>query len=329
MTAGSRLSRTLSSQVPQMTHRSWISLATISCVLNLSAPPAHAAPLDDLRQAREEYETVLDSAKAAVTEKYRELITKYTQKSDTVALQEAGQLQRELKEFDESGILWGRSEMTASIKAYCGVKYAAAQKLRDVYITVIQQLRDADEEVDADATQAEMMQFPWPGDLKSLKRDNTSDFVFHYDYLGVCGRLKKDDDRLTKDQQRLNSTWEVVPGLIDQRFVSFRAVNQPGHYLVTGLYQRKDDGRKDDPARNDFRIKLHRDDETAAFRSDATFKVVENKPASSGFLYESLTRPGRFIRVRNGELWLDQSDGSLQFKREATFRLVDPQVKLW
>ncbi len=57
--------------------------------------------------------------------------------------------------------------------------------------------------------------------------------------------------------------------------------------------------------------------------ADAQFKIVAGLANSGGISLESVNYPGRFLRVRaNGEVWLDQNDGTDGFKNDATFRRV-------
>ncbi|MNC64944.1 Alpha-L-arabinofuranosidase B (ABFB) [compost metagenome] len=65
--------------------------------------------------------------------------------------------------------------------------------------------------------------------------------------------------------------------------------------------------------------------------------MVTGLADGSGISLQSVNFPGRYMRVRsNGEVWLDQSDGTSAFNNESTFRrvagLADPKrssYQLW
>ena len=52
---------------------------------------------------------------------------------------------------------------------------------------------------------------------------------------------------------------------------------------------------------------------------DSQFRVVSGLADSSGVSFESVNFPGRFLRHRNSEIWLDPNDGSAGFRAAATW----------
>ena len=52
---------------------------------------------------------------------------------------------------------------------------------------------------------------------------------------------------------------------------------------------------------------------------DSQWKMVAGLADANGVSFESVNFPGRYLRHRNGEIWLDTNDGSQLFKDDATF----------
>ncbi|HKX31607.1 MAG TPA: non-reducing end alpha-L-arabinofuranosidase family hydrolase [Blastocatellia bacterium] len=65
-----------------------------------------------------------------------------------------------------------------------------------------------------------------------------------------------------------------------------------------------------------FRARI---DETVSPFEDSQFRVVSGLTDSNGVSFESLNFPGRFLRQRNNEIWLDANDGSAGFRADATW----------
>jgi hypothetical protein len=126
------------------------------------------------------------------------------------------------------------------------------------------------------------------------------------DYLGCLKEPSNDGDRL-------NATFETVPGLANKDHVSFRSVNVPNHYLV--------------PA--DDRIQLQKFEDWEGYRRNGSFKQVKGLASANGVSFESVNSPGHHICARNGKRFLEKSDESDHFRREATFVITKPQFKLW
>ena len=123
-------------------------------------------------------------------------------------------------------------------------------------------------------------------------------FVTTVDSLGV---LQPVGDRAGRDRASL----DVVPGLSDATCHSFRA--QDGRYL----------------RHSSWRMRLSPDDGTGLFRGDATFCARTGAGLASVRL-ESANYPGWFVRHRDDELWVDQSDGSKAFGAASSFLVRPP-----
>ncbi|KAB8141748.1 endo-1,4-beta-xylanase [Chloroflexia bacterium SDU3-3] len=60
-------------------------------------------------------------------------------------------------------------------------------------------------------------------------------------------------------------------------------------------------------------------DENVSPVEDSQFRVVAGLAGSGTVSFESVNFPGYYLRHRNGEIWLDASDGTSQFKADATW----------
>jgi hypothetical protein len=139
------------------------------------------------------------------------------------------------------------------------------------------------------------------GSMASFQSYNyRNHFMRHANFLGEITPISSDLDR--KD-----STFRIVAGLADSRYVSFESVNYPGHYL----------------RHQDFRLKLQKYDGSQLFRQDATFKMGPGLADGSWSSFESVNYPGHYIRHRNFHLYLERGNDDL-FHKDATFRVAPP-----
>lgn len=104
-----------------------------------------------------------------------------------------------------------------------------------------------------------------------------------------------------------DARWRIVPGLANaaSEYVSFESVNYPGHYLRHFEY--------------DFT--LARNEGTAQFAADATFRRVAGLADSSAVSFQSLNFPGRYIRRYDYLLRLDPVSTATD-RADATFRIT-------
>ncbi|MEO3746424.1 AbfB domain-containing protein [Plantactinospora sp. B5E13] len=104
-----------------------------------------------------------------------------------------------------------------------------------------------------------------------------------------------------------DAQWRIVPGLADAGggHVSFESVSHPGHYLRHAYY--------------DFA--LVRNDGTAAFAADATFRRVAGLADGSAASFQSYNFPDRYIRHYDYQLRLDPV-GTATERADATFRIT-------
>ncbi|MGI5239782.1 sigma-70 family RNA polymerase sigma factor [Dactylosporangium sp. CA-139066] len=100
---------------------------------------------------------------------------------------------------------------------------------------------------------------------------------------------------------RQRATFEAVPGLANADCYSLRAAD--GRYLRHASW----------------RLRLSRDEGTQLFRGDATFCPLG--PGNGDVLLESSNYRGYFIHCEGDQLWVQQADGTAQFRADSTFRV--------
>ncbi|AGZ41268.1 sigma-70 family RNA polymerase sigma factor [Actinoplanes friuliensis] len=103
----------------------------------------------------------------------------------------------------------------------------------------------------------------------------------------------------------VTATFIAVPGLADSRCYSFRYAD--GRFL----------------RHSSWRLRLSPDQRTPLFRGDATF-CARPGAAPGSVALESSNYPGWFLRHRDNELWVDQTDGSTAFRTDGSFRVRPP-----
>jgi hypothetical protein len=99
--------------------------------------------------------------------------------------------------------------------------------------------------------------------------------------------------------------WRTVAGLADSAGVSFESVNFPGNYL----------------RHFDFALRLDPNDNTAAFRADATFTRVAGLADSGWSSFRSFNFPTRYLRHADFLLRVDPVSTTTE-AQDATFRLT-------
>ena len=126
----------------------------------------------------------------------------------------------------------------------------------------------------------------------------TGRYVTTVDSLGVLLPLGPG----SADAARRAATFTVLAGLADSRCFSFRA--RDGRYLRHA----------------DWRVRLTPDQGTELFRGDATFCPRAGSTTASTAL-EASNYPGWFLHRRDGQLWVDQTDGTAAFRADSSFRV--------
>ncbi len=139
------------------------------------------------------------------------------------------------------------------------------------------------------------------GHYVSLRSHNfPTRFVRHRNYLGEISEVHSDLDKQ-------DSTFRMVPGLVDAGTVSLESINFPSHYLIQNA---------------DHRLKLRPFDAgDPDFQSYATFSVVEGLAAPGGVSFRSHGNPENHMRHYNFELWAQSGSDNL-FRQDATFHVT-------
>ena len=133
-----------------------------------------------------------------------------------------------------------------------------------------------------------------------LKSYNFPDrFVRHADNIGRIDAYPFDPHQ--------DQLWRMVPGLADSAGVSFESVNYPGRFL----------------RHSDYAIRLDPNDNTAGFRSDATFTRVAGLADGNWSSFRSSNFPDRYLRHANYVLRIDPISASSPAvdRQDATFRI--------
>jgi hypothetical protein len=253
--------------------------------------------------AKEKYEQGRVEAKAVVIARYRELIAA---SSERKKVEDATRIQDELRYFDKDGIMIPRGDMTKSFYKYGELLKKVSDELSDAYTDAATALVKAGELERADEIRRELAGYALPTKLVSIQLLRSKSYIQHGEYKGWARPA-------SNIGEKMNSTFEIVNGLAETGFVSFRSANCANHYLHHG----------------GLRMRISRFDNGEEFRKNATFKKVRGLASPSSVSFESVNFPGHFIRGRNGELWLDKLDNSDRFRQEASFVIGDPLFKLW
>jgi hypothetical protein len=258
----------------------------------------------EIDKAKSDFEAELKKAKDTLLQHYTKLITKLDKAGNKTV---SARVRAEMGMLQTQTIIVGRDALKESILQYGHSFKKARDTLAATYAVAITNYKKASETDMVKVVQAELTALAPDAPLVSLEAFGTRrQFVAHADYLGC---LKPSSNA----ENRINATFEVVPGLADKDHVSFRSVNVPHHYLAHG----------------DFRIRLQKLADLEGYRQNATFKQVKGLASADAVSFESVNYPGYYIRARGTKLFLEKSDGSDQFHREATFIVAQPQFKLW
>lgn len=270
----------------------FIALSTYVCAAEPAEPEVTA------------YDAELDSAKKLVLDKHAVLLRDLAKRDE---LEEAVKLREEMKVFEKSGILIGRAELRDVFKVYGRTTSKAAVDLRNSYLKRAKELTVAGKLDAADKLHEKAATIWQPGKLVSLLHaKGRSNYIQHGNYRGWLRPAES-------DSSQLNSTFELLPGLADDKAVSFRSANVPDHYLAHG----------------DLRLWLIGNDNSDVFRQNATFRRVKGLSNARGASFEALNFPGHYIRAKGEELIVGKNDGTNEFKVESTFVIVAPLFDLW
>lgn len=128
-------------------------------------------------------------------------------------------------------------------------------------------------------------------------------YMSHFKGLGEIARVTN----RSSDQDKDDATFRVVPGLADERCISFEASNYPGYFM------RQRNGEIFlDPGASDL-----------SYREDATFCPRPGLAAASELSFESCNYPDHYLNAYDYGLYIDDGVGQ-DFEEDATFVLMPP-----
>ncbi len=252
---------------------------------------------EDLGRARSAYATELDKAKAALLLRYDALLKAYEAGRNP----QATLLRDEMKNFQSESVIRGRDDLEQDISRYFKSIRNARSALGAAFSTGITDYTKLHAANEANHLLAELAKLAPDAPLVSLESiGRPGQFVAHADFLGHLTRIANTEDRT-------NSTFEMVPGLANRDYVSFRSLSLPDYYIVHG----------------DFRVRLQKQEGADGY--SGTFKRVNGLAGGRGVSFESVNYPGFYIHAREEKLFLDKYDGSTAFQFAATFTVTQPQ----
>lgn len=144
-----------------------------------------------------------------------------------------------------------------------------------------------------------------PADIVSLRAFRPINyFVMHQGFVG-----RADELRSTRDAR--DTQVRIVEGLADSQCVSLVSINPPDHYFKAAF----------------SRIVLAKRLDEQRYRDDATFCLERGLEKAQQWgldavSFRSRSFPDRYIRHRDGELWLDARQDTPDYRASATFFIV-------
>lgn len=285
-------------------HLRWI-WSTILLIAVLSPTAFCDEVIERLEAARQHHEETLAEAQAKITAAYRELIIEANAAGNA---NEANTLSSHLKFFEERGGIIMREDLNDAYLEYGKTVKASGDELREAYTSAMKAKLEQGDSNAVDELQNQLDASRLPVDLVSFSQSANRDYIMHGDYLGFSKPARS-------LSAKMNGTWEVVSGLASKGLVSIRSPNVRNFFLAHGGY----------------RIRLQPYQDSVQFKQNATFRRHPGLfGRGRGASFESVNLPNHYIRRRaNGELWLDKNDGSVKFKKEATFFESKPLMPLW
>ncbi|OXM84562.1 family 43 glycosylhydrolase [Paenibacillus rigui] len=155
-----------------------------------------------------------------------------------------------------------------------------------------------------------------PSYITSTGLTGVASFIQSSRYQDKFVRFADYDTRLDSKQEDLMPfKWEILPGLADEAtldMVSIQVVNKPGFYLT--VYGNK--------------VTLAKNDDSAGFKNNATFKKVPGLADSNGVSFQSFSDPTLHIRQSDPDssqlrVHPYSSSSSETDKQDATFNILN------
>jgi hypothetical protein len=129
-------------------------------------------------------------------------------------------------------------------------------------------------------------------------------YIAHENFIGVIRQVSASSTALRK----ADATWTLRVGLAETNCYSFESVNYPGYFLRhTG-----------------FKLYLRKNDNTQAFRNDATFCFMPPMIGNVGASMIAVNYIDHFVRHYSGNLLLNPEQNNYTFRVDSTFDFVAP-----
>jgi hypothetical protein len=223
--------------------------------------------------------------------------------------QALGQLAEWKSLFETRGVLaFGEEAMFSHYRKYGASIKSAEEKLQEAYAAEIKQLTANMQTDEAQVLVDELANLHLRGDLISLQTYRPKYYFKHFGLEGFGGEIGFPADRL-------NATFELTSGLSDSVHTSIRLLNWPDSYIDHSGFRIHASA-----ARDDFSWKQHA----------SWMQLPGLADKKNGVSFRSVSHPDRFIRIRSdGQAWLDVSNNSPAFFRDATFYIKKPLFKMW
>ena len=275
-------------------------------LMAISTSMASAAFGQSLSDSRTEYEGSLAAAREAMLLVMQDRIDLKIKEGKNQAV---GQLAEWKTLFETRGVLGFNEEaMFSHYRKYGASIKSAEEKLQEAYSAEIKQLTENMQADEAKVLVDELANLRLHGDLISLQTYRPKYYFKHFGLEGFGSEIGVPGERL-------NATFELTSGLSESVHTSIRLLNMPDSYI------------------DHFGFRIH----VSAARDDFSWKQHASwiqlpglADKKNGVSFRSVSHPDRFIRIRSdGQAWLDVSDNSAVFFRDATFYIKKPLFKMW
>lgn len=197
-------------------------MAFLSCIFWLAAGQAFGQTLEEALATHKEELAV---AKVAVESKWQELLAEALSKNDQAL---AGEYRDWSNAFQNEGAMYmpaKDSEMSLVYKGYGSAVKKAGDKLREAYLAEIKRLTVAGEKDEAAARLNELTELRLPGRLVSIQPYRSTVYVNHFGWVFRAGQVKLAGEKM-------NATFEETSGLSTPGLLSIRSINMPNMFLA-------------------------------------------------------------------------------------------------
>ncbi|MDB5345922.1 MAG: Extracellular exo-alpha-(1-_5)-L-arabinofuranosidase [Schlesneria sp.] len=263
---------------------------------------------ESLEEAIQKHAAQIEEAKRPVADCFAELIVDANKTGNTA---KANRFIEYSERFSNGGIMYlpdGSTAMPVLYKKYGAALKAAGDELQKAYVKEMTEATAKKDFATLNALTAKLETHRLPGKLVSFQTPQANSFLNHWGLLLRAGPLPN-------EAEKMNATFELRAGLDNPEFVSIHSVNFPTSFVD----------------HFGFRLRLTDYQDDKIWKAHATWnKLPGLSDPKGGVSFESVTHPGRYIRIRpNGEAWLDPLENNIGYKKSATFVVKPGVYKLW